>query len=269
MNQEMTPAKTLESFTLSSLVPAKSDLTPIQAAAADLVCAFDDVWRVMPLEARDFMLRCFSSFGMPVGYPKLPFWAERAALHVLTIVYPTLRKCDFRNPTIEDLGRFVGHLSALVSHARQDSEVFQRMSEKTSAEIRAFLFRIEAPVHALATEALKLPPSEAGLFLKGMNHAFSRTFDTFGMPFGWNTNSPIMLGLCLGWRYIATKAPTLAILHRQLAEMFGKQEVGSEDRVKKICQRIGLRFSGSKKSDSQGTSIESAVPSSPGSIPDR
>jgi len=193
-----------------------------------------------PVEFRDFLLRFFRSCGLLIDYPELPFWAERAARHFFTICYPTLRKSDLTNPSPEDFGKFSGHLLAMVAHAKEGTAIFQSLPKETSDELRTFFVKIELPLRVLVDDGLRLPPKEAEAFLRGMNHAFARTFDAVGLPRGWNTNSPVLLAICLGWRFIATKSPTLSTIHQQLAKAFGQQEIGTEDRVKKLPRQQNL-----------------------------
>lgn len=271
MNNALVPVKDLGTFRLTSLIRPNSALpvTRREEAVAELVGCFDDLIQKTPLAFRDFLLRYFRSLGLPIDYPGLPFWAERAARHVFTIFYPTLRNSDWHNPSPEDMGKVSGHLLALVSHSREGTAVFQRLPEATAAEFRAFFAKIETPLRVLIDEGLRMPSSEAGEFLHGLNHAFGRTFDVVGMPRGWNTNSPVLLGLCMGWRYIVTKSPTLSTLHQQFATLFGRQEIGTEDRVKKICHRLGFRFGGDRAADSQGTTVVLDVPAQLKGIPDK
>ena len=127
--------------------------------------------------------------------------------------------------------------------------------------MKEFCLKIEMPLRVLIDEAISLPPDEAGAFMSGLSHAFRRTFDISGWPMGWNTNSPILIGICLGWRMIVTQSPSLPFIHKELVKVLGENAVGSEDRVKKICHRAGLRFSGSRTGDSQGTTEILDVPS--------
>src|SRR5689334_17888285 len=161
--------------------------------------AFDTVWPQLPPAVQDFLLRSMRSFGAPIEYPALPFWAERAARHVFTLLYPTLRKADFDNPTPEDVGRMTGHLLAMISHAKAGTAIFKRLPAESAHEALTFFLKLEPPLRVLVQDGLSLPTSESTAFLKGMNHAFSRTFDSVGLPFGWNTNSPVMLGICIVW----------------------------------------------------------------------
>lgn len=269
MSNALVPVKDLATFRLTSLIRRDTALptTRKEKAAVELLDCFDDLLATTPLGCRDFILRFFRSLGAEVDYPGLPFWAERAARHVFTIFYPTLRNSDWRNPSAEDLGKVSGHLLALVSHSKEGTAIFQRMSPEAASEFRAFLAKIEPPLRVLVDEGLRLPPPEAAPFLRGLNHAFARTFDAVGLPRGWNTNSPVLLGLCIGWRYIVVQSPPLSALHQQLAKAFGTQEIGSEDRVKKICHRLGLRFGGDRAADCQGTTVILDVPTEAKQIP--
>lgn len=269
MSNELIPVESLASFRLTSLLRTDKALTPSQKAAGELVQCLDEVLQRTSLEVRDFVLRFYRTMGVPIDYPGLPFWAERAARHLFTICYPTLRNSDFTNPSPEDFGRIAGHLLAMVSHSKEGTAIFQRFPQETVEELRAFFVKIEPPLRVLVDDGLRLPPKEAEAFLRGLNHAFGRTFDAVGLPRGWNTNSPVLLGLCFGWRYIASKSPPLSAIHQQLAKTFGTQEVGTEDRVKKICHRLGLRFTGDRAAGSQGTTVILDVPTEAKAIPDK
>ena len=56
-------------------------------------------------------------------YPKLPFWTERAARHLFTIFYPTLRKDDWSNPSPEMAAKVSGHLLAMIAHAKAGTAI--------------------------------------------------------------------------------------------------------------------------------------------------
>jgi hypothetical protein len=180
-----------------------------------------------------------------------------------------LRKSNLNNPSPEDFGRMSGHLLAIVSNAKRGSAIFQRLPEATAQGAKDFFLKLELPLRVLIDDGLNLPPDDAAAFLRGMNFAFTRTFDVTGLPFGWNTNSPILLGICLAWRSIASKSPSLPVLHGELEKALGEQLVGSEDRVKKICHRLGLRFSGNQAIDSKGTAVILDVPSEAKAISDK
>lgn len=248
-------------FRFAAVVEITPNTSQHDLAVHSLLECVDSVWHEMPLPVQDFFLRFMKSLDVPIDYPSLPFWAERAARSVLLILYPTLRKSNFRKPTPEDLGRICGHLLAYSLHAKEGTAIFARLPKETSEEAKKLFGKVEIPLRVLIDEALNQTPDESASFLRGMNHAFAKTFDSVGLPFGWNTNSPVMLGLCLGWHIIATKSPTMSELHRGLAKLLGEQIVGSEDRVKKICHRLGLRFSGDRTIGSQGTSAILDVPS--------
>ena len=254
------PVKSPADFYFASLIPALATLTPSQKAAAELISCFDDIFQKTPLEFQDFILRALSSFGLPIDYPRLPFWTERAARHLLTVCLPTLRNDDWNTPSPEMLGKYCGHLAAIIAHAKEGTAIFQKLPKESADELKIFFLKIEMPVRVLISEGSNLPPRDAKMFLRGLSYAYERTFDLTGHPRGWNTNSPVLLGLCIGWRYIVTQAPTLSKLRNIFAKQFGEQEIGDDDRVKKICHRLGLRFSGNRAADSQGTSIILDVP---------
>jgi hypothetical protein len=264
---DLLPVKSAAEFSFAALIPKTGELTTTQQAAAQIIKEFDVLWRAFPTEVQDFMLRAMASFGIPVDYPKLPVWGQRAAHHLFFLCYPTLKNIDLRNPDSEAFGRFTGHLLAIIGHAKQGTAIFEKINGKIEEESRNLFLRIEAPVKVLANEGMSLPPAEAEKFLKGMNHAFSRTFDAVGWPVGWNTSSMIQISIAIGWRYIATKKPTLPQLHSELAKFLGSQEVGDTDRVKKLCHRLGLRFDG--KTEARGTTIILDVPAQQEVIPDR
>lgn len=265
MNTQLIPVSGPSSFRLVSLIPQDKHPPPVRQALTDLADCLDELWQKTPPDVQDLLLRFFRSVGVPLAYPSLPFWAERAARHVFTIFYPTLRKEDWANPSFETIGKVTGHLLAIVRHSQSGTAFFNRLAPDTAAEARRFFGRIDRPLRVLISEALERDPTESGPFLKGLEHAFARTFDAVGLPRGWNTNSPVLLWICMAWRYIATKSPTLPSLHRELVKFFREQEqmVGSEDRVKKICSRLGLRFSGDRTSDRQGTTVILDVPTEP------
>ncbi|HEY1170329.1 MAG TPA: hypothetical protein VGH19_03070 [Verrucomicrobiae bacterium] len=260
------PVKSAAEFSFAALIPKTGELTVSQQAGAQIIKEFDVLWRAFPQEAQDFILRAMTSFGLPVDYPKLPVWGQRAAHHLFFLCYPTLKNVDLSNPDSEAFGRFTGHLLAIIGHAKQGTAIFAKISGKVEQEVRDMFLRIEVPVKVLANEGMSLPPAEAAKFLKGLNHAFSRTFDAVGWPIGWNTSSMIQISIAIGWRYITTNKPTLPQLHRELAKFLGIQEVGDTDRLKKLCHRLGLRFDGS--SDKGGTPIILDVPPQVESIPD-
>ena len=260
MSDKLIPVKSVATFQFAGLLPADRPPTPTRQAAMELVQCTDDLLLKAPYPVRDFLLRSFRSFGLPIDYPGLPFWVERAARHVFTICYPTLRKADWTNPSPEDFGKLSGHLAAMVAHSKEGTAIFQRLPKPTAEEFQAFFAKVEPPLRVLIDEGWRLPPAEAEAFIRGLNHAYARTFDAVGLPRGWNTNSPVLLGLCLGWRYIVTQSPTLSALRNQFAKLFGEQEIGTDDRVKKICQRLGLRFAGNRAADCQGTSVILDVP---------
>ncbi len=252
--------KSPRDFSFAAISPVSTSPTPRELAIRELAVAIDQVWQVLPGWFQDFLLRALRSFGAPVEYPSLPFWAERAARHVLTLAYPTLRKADLNNPTSEDVGRATGHMLALISHAKAGTALFKRLPVATVKEVCAFFLTIESPIRVLVQDGLSLPTSESAAFLKGMNHAFTRTFDGVGLPIGWSTNSPVMMGICLLWKVIAMRSPSFSELHRGLAKMLGEQVLGDEDRVKKICLRLGLRFTGDRSVNREGTSTILDVP---------
>ncbi len=262
MTTALVPVKDLATFRLSSLIAAvgKPIETQGDKALCELLGCVDDLLLKAPLGFRDFLLRFFRASGWPIDYPSLPLWAERAGRHIFTIFYPTLRNVDWHNPSPEHIGKLCGHLLAIVSHAKAGTAIFQRFPDATKAEVQAFFAKIETPLRVLIDDGQRMPPHQATLFIHGFAHAYERTFDVVGMPRGWNTNSPVLLGLCMGWRFIVAQSPSLASVHRSLSKLFGQQEVGTEDRVKKICHRLGLRFGGDRAVDSQGTSIILDVP---------
>jgi hypothetical protein len=260
MKNALIPVKSPADFRFASLIPTANNLTPTQKAASELILCFDDMLQKTPLEFRDFLLRAFSSFGIPIDYPKLPFWLERPARHIFTLCLPTLRNDKWSEPSPEMLGKYCGHMAAIIAHAKEGTAIFQRLPKESADELRSFFLKIEMPVRVLLSEGANLPPKEAEAFLRGLDHAYKRTFDLTGLPRGWNTNSPVLLGLCMSWRYIVTQSPTLSALRNIFAKQFGEQEIGSDDRVKKICHRIGLRFAGNRATDSQGTSVILDVP---------
>ena len=143
------------------------------------------------------------------------------------------------------------------------------MPDKSAEEARDFFLKIETPLRILIDEGLNQLPSEAAAFMKGMHHAFGRTFDATGWPVGWNTNSPVLIGLCFLWRTISTQSPALPELHKEFVKALGENIADSEERVKKICQRIGLRFSSEGAAVSQGTVEILAVPSETKMLPDK
>ena len=266
---QLVPVKSPAEFRLTSLIQIRGDLSRGEKAAAEFFECCQGVWQKMPVEVQDFLLRAFRSFGLPIDYQPLPFWLEKAARHLFTICYPTLRNADFKNPTPEDCGRVTGHLLALIAHAKEDAAIFQRLPTATSKEVREFLIRIEEPVRVFLDEGLRLPVHEAKPFLVGLNDAFGKTFDSIGFPRGWNTNSPVQFGICLLWRFIVSESPSLPALHHRLAQVLGSHIVGDEDRVKKICHRLGLRFSGNRALDSKGTPLVLDVPSATKMISDK
>jgi len=259
----------VKDFQLTSLVPIDEPRTARNQALRELGECVNALWPRMPTVVQDFLLRSARSFGASIDYPALPFWAERPARHVFSILYPTLKNSDFNHPTTEDLGRVCGHMLAFTLHAKDGTAIFKRLDAATAELIKTLFHRVELPLQVLINDGLNLPPHEAGKFLKGLNHAFSRTFDAVGLPCGWNTNSPVLLGICLMWRFIATQSPSLPELHRALAKAIGEQIVGSEDRVKKICHRVGLRFSGNRAVDREGTAVILDVPSATKKISDK
>jgi hypothetical protein len=261
MNNALIPIKSAADFRLASLFDTDRELTRAQRAAKELIECVDIAWKDVPPVLKDFFLRFLRSNGIPIDYPPLPVWAERAAHHFFTICYPTLRKRNLNKPSPEDFGRAAGHMLAMVAQAKEDGKIFQRLPEKTTKEIKAFLAKIDAPLRILIDDGLHLPGDEAGAFLRGLNHAFHRTFDATGWPIGWNTNSPVLIGICLGWRLITTESPSLPFLHKALVKAIGESLIGSEEHVKKICQRIGLRFSGNRAIDREGTAVILDVPS--------
>lgn len=271
MSNELIRIESVASFRLTSLIRTDKALTPSQKAVGELFQCFDEVLLKAPLEVRDFLLRFWRSCGMPIDYEGLPIWAEKAARHVFTICYPTLRKADFSNLTTEDFGKMSGHLWAMIARSKEGTGIFQRLPKETANELRVFFTKIEPPMRVLVNEGLSLPFKEAEAFTRGFQHALSRTFDVMGLPCGWNTNSYVMLGICLGWRYIVTNSPTLSALHRDFVKLFGneRQEIGTEDRVKKICHRLGLRFTGNRATGSQGTTVILDVPTERQMISDK
>jgi hypothetical protein len=270
MNNQLIPIKSAAEFRLSELVKPDGELTRRQQAVLELFGCFDAIWHEFPPQLQDLVLRFFRSSGLPIAYPALPFWAERAALHFFTLCYPTLRKRNLSDPSPEDFGRVSGHLLAIISNAKRESAIFRRLPEATAKEAKEFCAKLESPLKVLIDEGLNLPPDDAGAFLRGMNFAFSRTFDAAtGLPFGWNTNSPILVGICFMWQLIAGKSPSFPVLHGELVKALGENLVGSEDRVKKICHRIGLRFSGDRTLDSKGTAVILDVPSETKMLPDK
>ena len=106
-------------FRFSAVVQTTGELTPTQKALTDLCDALDLVWREIPNGVQDFLLRTARMVGWPIDYPGFPFWMERVARHVVFIMYPTLRKTNFNNPTTEDFGRITGHMLAFILHAKQ------------------------------------------------------------------------------------------------------------------------------------------------------
>ena len=219
------------------------EMTRSQKAALDLLECFDGLWQEMPPVMQDFTLRFLRSNGMPVDYPPLPFWAERAARHFFTICYPTLRKSNWQNPSQEDFGKAAGHMLALKTHALNRTAIFQRLPDKSANEARDFFIKIQTPLRILIDEGLNQTPDESAAFLRGLNFAFARTFDATGWPKGWSTNSWVLIGLCYSWKAIVTKSPSLPELHKDFVKALGENLAGSEERIKSICHRIGLRFS--------------------------
>ena len=261
----LVPIKSASDFSFVSILPKTDTLTVTQEASVQILKEFDVLWRAFPPEMQDFMLRGMRSFGVPIEYPSLPVWAERAAHHLFFLCYPTLKSHDLMNPTPESFGRFVGHLLAIIGHAKNGTAIFQKSNGPIEEEMRNLFLRIEVPTKILLNEGMNLPPAEAAKFLAGMNHAFQRTFDAVGWPKGWNTSSPIQIAIAVGWKYIQSQKPTLPKLHSELAKYIGEREVGDQDRVKKLCHRLGLRFDG--KQDG-GTSIVLDVPAQPEAIQD-
>jgi len=149
----------------------------------------------------------------------------------------------------------------MIRHAKARTSVLEKFGAQTANEIRAFLLKLERPVLILINEGVIMPPHESEKFLAGMNHAYKGTFDFAGLPQGWNTTSRVYLGVCLSWRLIATHAMPFKPLHHWLEKTFGKQEIGSEERVKKVFDRMGLKFDEPKiaKGTSQETIEISAV----------
>ena len=216
------------------------------------------------------MLRFFKSSGLPLDYEELPFWAHKAARHVFTVCYPTLRKSDLMHPTTNDYGRIAGHLWAMIRHAHDRTAIFEKFPGPTTEAIRDFFLRIEAPVAVLIHDGMTQPPHESKKFIAGMSHAFERTFDLTGMPKGWDTTSRVYLGICLSWRLIATHAMPFRQLHQWLEKTFGRQEVGSEERVKKVCDRMGLKFDDVIGADSRQETVEiQAVRGTVATTPDK
>ena len=264
-------------FRFSAVVQATGEPTPSDKALSDLGNALDLVWHEMPYVVQDFLLRTARMVGWPIDYPGFPFWMERVARHVIFIMYPSLRKTNFSKPTTEDFGKVTGHMLAFIIHAKEGTAIFARLPRESSVALKNFFTRVETPVRVLMNEGLSRTPEESAAFLKGLNAAFSRTFDAVGMPIGWNTNSPVLLGIALMWRAIVAKSPTLPEVHKELVKMLGdvrkpgkgEAVVGSEDRVKKICQRVGLRFSGNRAVDSAGTAVILAVPPETKAISDK
>src|SRR5262245_57892534 len=121
MSNQLVPIRSTADFRWASLIQHEGPLTRSQQAAKELFHHFDSVWNEIPSHIQDFVLRFFRSCGLPIDYPALPFWAERAARHVFTICYPTLRKTNLNNPSPEDFGRVTGHLLAIISHAKRGS----------------------------------------------------------------------------------------------------------------------------------------------------
>ena len=178
------PVPSLAGFRFSSLVPKDAVLTSSQKAALELLECFDGVFAEMPLEFRDFLLRFFKSSGIPLDYEELPFWAHKAARHVFTICYPTLRKSDMKHPATEDFGRIAGHLWAIIRHAKERTAIFEKFPGPTVEALRGFLLRIEVPVAVLIQDGIAQPPHESKKFMAGMAHAYERTFDVTGMRKG-------------------------------------------------------------------------------------
>ncbi len=263
------PVPNLATFRFGDLLPQATTDSPVKLAAIEMLRAYEEIWQIMPLEIRDFSLRGMKALGLPIEYPSFPFWVERAARQVVFLCFPTLKDFRFDRVDAEMSGRLVGHMLALATHAKNGTAIFAKPDLQNMPQVQRFYARIYDPLRTLLAQGVVPDVDETEKFLKGVNFAFSRTFDAMGWPKGWNSNSPVLIALCIGWRYIANKSPSLTDLHRQLADLLGKQEVGSEDRVKKICHRLGLRFSGNRTLDSQGTSADLAVPSLPETIPDK
>lgn len=259
----------LATFRFSDLVPPAKLNSPVKSAAMEMLRAYDEVWDVMPLELRDFALRGMKAMGIPIDYPGLPFWVEKVARHVLFLCFPTLKHFRFDRVDSEMMGRIVGHLLAIATHAKNGTAIFAKSDFNKIPQIQRFYSRIYDPLKIVLADGMVPDPLETEQFLKGLNYAFSRTFDAVGMPNGWNTTSPVQVALCMGWKYIAQHEPSLPTLHRELVHLLGSSIVGSEDRVKKICHRVGLRFEGGCKSDRQGTSVDLSVPSLPESTSDK
>ncbi len=239
---DLIPVPSVREFRFSSLIPKDAVLNTSEKAAVELLVCVEGVWAQTPVEFQDFLLRFFKSCGIPLDYEELPFWAHKAALHIFTVCYPTLRKSDLRHPTTEDYGRIAGHLWAMIRHAKDRTAVFEKFPGPTAEAIRDFFLRIEAPVAILIQDGISKPHHECRKFILGMSHAYDRTFDITGLPKGWNTTSRLYLGVCICWRLIANHAMPFKQLHQWLERSFGRQEIGSEERVRKAFDRMGLRF---------------------------
>jgi hypothetical protein len=68
MKNQLIPVKSLADFRFASLIPSETNLTASQKAASELIVCLDDMIQKTPLEFRDFILRAFSSFGLPINY---------------------------------------------------------------------------------------------------------------------------------------------------------------------------------------------------------
>lgn len=257
------PVSLPNKFRFSSLVPKDAVLDTSQKAAVELLICFEEVWATTPVAFQDFVLRFLKSSGIPLDCEELPFWAHKAARHVFTICYPTLRNSDFKRLSTEDYGRMAGHLWAMIRHAKERTAIFEKFPGPTAEAMRDFFLRIEAPVAILIQDGIMKPPHESQKFIAGMSHAYERTFDITGLPKGWNTTSRVYLGVCICWRLIANHAMPFKHVHQWLEKNFGKQEIGSEERLKKVFSRMGLRFESEGKDGEtrQGTGEILDVPS--------